>query len=148
VPIVESTTFIAAPVARVYAIAREIERFPEFMADVEEVEILEQTPERQVSRWVGHVKQLNRRIRWTEEDFWNEEKRECTFEQIEGDYSLFRGRWEFREVEGGTEAYMQIEYEYAVPLIGNLIKGVILKLTQQNIDGMLAGLKQRAESAE
>ena len=46
-PTVRSEITIQADVDKVYAIARDIERFPEFMADVESVEILEQTPERQ-----------------------------------------------------------------------------------------------------
>ncbi|MFP3903789.1 MAG: SRPBCC family protein, partial [Armatimonadota bacterium] len=59
-PTVESTVTIDAPLDDVYALARDIEAFPEFMDDVEEVEILEKTPDRQVSRWVGVVKEFNR----------------------------------------------------------------------------------------
>ncbi len=57
-PTVETTVVIKAPVEKVYELARDIERFPQFMEDVEEVEVLEQTADRQVSRWVGNVKQV------------------------------------------------------------------------------------------
>ncbi len=144
-PTVETTLVIKAPVEEVYALARDIERFPEFMDDVEEVAILEQTPERQVSRWVGVVKEFNRRIRWTEEDFWDQENRVCDFELIEGDFSAYRGRWEFRPASEGTEAYLRVEYDYNIPLIGALIKKILLKKMQQNIDSMLAALKAEAE---
>jgi len=115
------------------------------MEDVEEVEVLEQTADRQVSRWVGNVKQFNRRIQWTEEDFWDPQARRCEFRQIEGDFSAYSGVWEFRAVPEGTEAYLQITYEYNIPLIGPLIKKIVHKMMQQNIDSMLAALKAEAE---
>ena len=74
-PTVTTETTISAPVERVYEVARDIERYPQFMEDVVSVKILEQTPERQVSTWVSHVKEFKRDIKWTEEDFWNEAER-------------------------------------------------------------------------
>lgn len=153
-PIVEATVRIAAPVDQVYALARDIERFPEYMDDVEQVTILEQTPGRQVSRWQGVVKEFNRKLRWTEEDFWNDADHTCVFKQIEGDFSIYQGRWEFRPLDAElcptqqTDAYLQIEYDYEVPFIGNLIKNIIYKKMQQNVETMLAALKARAEQSQ
>jgi len=144
-PTVSSEIFIAAPVERVYAIARDIERFPQFMEDVDEVEILEQTEERQVSRWAAAVKEFNRQIRWTEEDFWNAEDRSCEFRMIEGDFSEYSGTWKFEPAGEGTKATLVVNYAYNVPLIGALIQGVLKKKTQQNIDSMLAAIKAEAE---
>ena len=39
-PIIEVETIINAPVQRVYAAAKEIERFPEFMPNVQTVEVV------------------------------------------------------------------------------------------------------------
>ncbi len=144
-PTVESELVIARPVAEVYALAKDIERFPEFMADVEKVEILEDDPPRRVSHWVGAVKEFNRTIEWTEEDYWDDEAHVCTFAQTEGDFSEYRGRWEFNETPEGTTVYIELEYAYDIPLIGALIKNLLRKKMQQNIDAMLAALKQRAE---
>ena len=145
-PSVESEITIAAPIERIYALARDIERFPEFMADVQSVEILEQTPDRQVSRWVGLVKEFKRTVTWTEEDFWDEEQRRCTFRQIEGDYSKYEGTWEFAEHPQGTEVCLQIDFEYDVPLIGSLIKGLLRRTMQANVEAMLQALKRQAEA--
>lgn len=143
--IVESRIVINAPVERVYQIARNIERFPEFMDDVVEVTILEQTPERQVSHWVALIEEFNRTLQWTEEDFWNEAEHTCEFRMLEGDFSAYRGTWTFEPDEQGTLVTLVVEYEYNVPLIGPLIKKLLHKKVQANCDNMLAALKAEAE---
>jgi len=144
-PTVESHVRIEASVEKVYELARDIERFPEFMEDVAEVEILEQTAQRQVSRWVGVIKELNRKIRWTEEDFWDEEARTCQFSMLEGDFTSYGGTWKFQPQGEGCLAALVVEYEYNVPLIGPLIKNLLQKKMQQNCDSMLVALKAEAE---
>lgn len=145
-PTVESEILIHAPVEQVYALARDIERFPEFMEDVREVRVLEQTPERQVSRWVGVIKELRRTITWTEEDFWDEEQRLCTFRQTEGAFTAYGGRWEFLPEGENTRVRLRVDYEYHVPLIGARIQNLLRKKMQANTDAMLAALKAEAES--
>ena len=144
-PTVESEIIIQAPADQVYALAKDIERFPEFMADVQSVEILEDVPPRRVSRWVGIVKEFNRTVSWTEEDFWDDQQRRCTFRQTEGDYTEYGGQWEFSAAPQGTRVYLRIDFEYDVPLIGSLIKGLLQRKMQQNCEDMLAALKQQAE---
>ncbi len=144
---IESRMVVNAPVERVYAVARDIERFPEFMHDVVEVEILEQTPERQVSRWVALIEEFNRTLEWTEEDFWNDDERRCDFAMLEGDFTSYQGTWVFEPDEEGTLVTLVVEYEYNVPLIGPLIKRLLHKKVQQNCDNMLTAIKAEAEQA-
>ena len=144
-PTVESRISVAAPVDRVYETARDIEAFPEFMDDVVEVTILERTPERQVSKWVGLIKEFNRKINWTEEDFWNEEARTCEFRMLEGDYTSYSGTWSFEAEGEGCAATLVVNYEYSVPLLGPLIKNLLLKKMQSNCDSMLGAIKAKAE---
>ena len=145
-PTVESEVLVNAPLERVYALARDIERFPQFMEDVEEVTILEQTPERQVSHWVGAIKELRRTITWTEEDFWNEEEHVCVFRQTEGDFTDYSGQWEFAPEGEGTRVRLRVDYEYNVPLVGALIQNLLRKKMQANTDAMLEAIKREAEA--
>jgi len=147
-PIVQSEITIAAPAEKVYAIARDIERFPEFMEDVVSVEVVEQTPERQVSRWSSIIKEFNRTITWTEVDYWDEAARTCRWEQTEGDFSKYEGTWAFvSNSETETVAKLEIDYEYNVPLIGALIQGLVKKKMQTNVEAMLAAIKGEAEGS-
>ncbi|MFW5866463.1 MAG: type II toxin-antitoxin system RatA family toxin [Armatimonadota bacterium] len=142
---VESIIVIEAPVDDVYAIAKNVERFPEFMKDLEDVEILEEQGPRRISHWVGRIEEFNRTLEWTEEDYWDDEEHSCRFEMIEGDFTEYGGRWTFEEDVAGTLVKLTVDYEYAVPLIGPLIKKLLHRKVQQNCDNMLAAIKQQAE---
>jgi len=147
-PIVSVSKEIGAPIDRVYALARDVESFPEIMPDVESVEILSRDGSNTTSRWVGVVRQFNRRLRWVEEDRWDDEAHTCEFEQTEGDFTAYSGSWRFTEQDGKTVAELELDYEISVPLIGALIKGVIAKLMRKNCQGMLDAIARSAEEAE
>jgi len=137
-----------APVDAVYALAKQVEGFPEIMPDVESVEVLSRDGSRTTTRWVGLVRQLGRRIRWTEQDEWDDERKVCTFDQVEGDYEVYRGVWTFSETDtGGTLIHLDLEVDINVPLIGALLRSVVTKLAKQNAEGMLAALARKAEAA-
>ncbi len=137
----------SAPVDLLYRLAKDVESFPEIMPDVESVEILDRDGPRTVSRWVGVVKQLGRKLKWTEQDHWDDERRVCSFEQIEGDYDVYKGTWAFSErSDGGSLVEMEIEVEINVPLVGALLKSLVMKLTQRNAQGMLEALARKAEA--
>jgi len=145
-PTVIAVADIAAPLDPVYRLSRDIEAFPQFMPDVQEVEILERRDDGyQKSRWVGIVKEFKRTISWTEEDHWDDVNHSCAFEQTEGDFSVYRGAWRFNEAGGTTHVELELEYEYDVPLIGNLIKALLKRKMQENCDNMLAAIKAEAE---
>lgn len=146
-PTVESEILIRAPLDQVYALARDIERFPQFMEDVEAVTILEQTPERQLSRWVGAIRELRRTVTWTEEDFWDDQQHLCVFRQTEGDFTEYSGRWEFVPEGESTRVRLRVDYEYRVPLVGALIQSLLLKKMQANTQAMLTALQREAEKS-
>lgn len=143
---IESEVLINAPVEQVMSLARDIERFPQFMKDLVSVSVLERGPgDRVVSQWVARVEELRTKIKWTEEDLWDEEARTCEFHQIEGDYEKLEGVWTFEPVPEGTIFRSQVEIEYAVPLIGPLLKGLIARKAKENLDATLAAIRAEAE---
>ncbi len=147
--IVKSSVEIDGPLEQVYALAKDIEAFPEFMPDLKSVKIVERSDDgsRIVSDWVGTVKEFKLTVKWTEEDIWDAVAGTCTFTLIKGDYSKYNGFWKFTDVGGKTRFDSEIDVEYDVPLIGGLIKGLIAKLMKQNVDSMLEAVKQKVESA-
>lgn len=144
-PVVTAEVNVAAPAERVYELAKGVERFPEFMSDVESVEVLSREGNTSVTRWVGKIKEFNRTIQWTERDRWFDDEMRCEFEQTKGDFGLYRGIWEFRRDEGGTFVSLHLEYDYHVPLIGSLLKAIIFNKMKQNCQSMLDALKAEAE---
>lgn len=143
-PKIETEITIAAPLAIVYEIAKDIERFPEFFPDVESVKIIDRFENGFTSEWVGVVAKINKKIKWVEEDHWDDANHCCTFSALSGDWDKYDGVWTFSEVPGGTRMHMSLEADINVPMIGAIIKTLIGKLAKENVDNMFAGIARRA----
>lgn len=141
---VNASTIIAAPIDAVYAAARAVETFPEFMPDLESVEVLERWNGNTVTRWVGLVQ--GRKIRWVEEDLWDDAAYRCDFRQREGDFTRYQGTWRFEPVPEGTRTTIDVDFQLDIPLAGALLSNLLKMLMRKNIENMLAALKQQIES--
>ncbi len=147
-PHIDASIVVDAPVDKVFALARDIERYPEFMPDVKSIRITERSGKTQISEWVGLVSQFRIEMKWTEEDIWDEETHTCTWRQTKGDFQQYDGTWTFTPTpDGGTEMKMAIDYRYEVPLIGPMLKALVQKLMVQNANDILAALKKQAEAS-
>ncbi len=141
---VEASMLIRAPLDQVYAVAKRVEDFPQFMPDLERVTVLERdgdVPSR--TEWVGAVE--GRRIRWTEDDTWDDARHLCRFRQREGDFERYEGEWSFEPENGGTRTAITVEFEFGIPLIGALLSQLLRVKMKENLDGMLAALRGRLE---
>lgn len=147
-PTVRNTEFIQAPPDVVYAIARDVERFPEFMPDVQRTTVLERSDDgrRQVVEWVGLIPIFKIAIKWTEEDVWDNGERTCRFRQVKGDFNDYGGLWRFAPEGTGTLFESEVSYELEIPTIGPLIRGVVRKIMGDNMERLQAAIKRRAET--
>ncbi len=145
-PIVETTIHIAAPIEKVYAIAKDNASFPEFMSDVKSLTIVENDGKRVVSDWVGVVPTFGLKVRWTQEDIWNDAAHTCEFKMLKGDYDKLDGSWKFVSEDGGTRFDSVVDYEYNVPTLGALVKKVIHNIVIKNMENVLQAIKTRAEA--
>jgi len=145
-PIIELKRIIDAPLARVVEIARDVERFPQFMPDVKSVQVVSQSDDktRQQTEWVGIIKQFSREITWTQEDVWHDGANRIEFHQVKGDYDKMEGYWQFNDVGGKTEFVNYLDYEYKVPLLGALATKVVDYLVRQNLTSIMDGIDKRA----
>jgi uncharacterized membrane protein len=149
-PRVESSVTIAAPRERVIAVARDIEGYPAFMDDVESITVVEKSDDGRTvtADWVGVVKKFNIKVRWTERDEWDVENGVSRFSQVKGDYDQFEGEWRFTDTgDGHTRFDSVLDYRLEIPLVGPLVKQLVHKIIQANLDSTLAAIKQRSESA-
>lgn len=143
-PEVRAEIAIAAPPDRVYGLAKDVERFPDFLPNVQQVTVLERDGARVVSSWVGLVPEFRRTLKWVEEDEWDDAARACRFRSLSGDWDRYEGVWTFSPEGDGTRVVLDIRYDYNVPLIGPLIKQLLRKLVQRNAEETLAGLRRQA----
>lgn len=143
-PYVECSIVVAAPAAAVYALAKEQERFPQFMPDVETVTVLERHPDRVITRWKTLVEEAP--IEWTEEDRFDDERLRIDYALLEGDLDTFEGAWTFEQRDGVTHVTLGVDYDFGVPTLAELIGPTLEKKVRENSEMMLAALKAEAES--
>lgn len=148
-PHIENSVTIDAPLERVYTLAKQLETFPNFMPDVESITVTERSPDgtRTVADWVGVAEQFKLKVRWTEEDIWDDAAHTCRFRQLKGDYNAYGGLWTFAAPTETTTVFASaIDYEYDIPLIGPLLKTIVGRLMKDNAQKILEALKTRAEA--
>ncbi len=145
-PYVETSVAIAAPARVVYELAKDQERFPQFMPDVETVVILERHSDHIITRWKTLVEEAP--IEWTEEDRFNDEALRIDYKLLEGDLDKFEGAWTFDENDGTTHVVLGVDYDFGVPTLAELIGPTLQKKVRENSEMMLAALKKEAESQE
>jgi ribosome-associated toxin RatA of RatAB toxin-antitoxin module len=142
-PEVESHIVVAAPARDVYELAKEQERFPEFMPDVESIAIVERDGSRIVSRWKTLVEEAP--IEWTEEDIFDDDALRVDYRLLEGDLDKFEGSWTFEDGDGTTRVRLIVDYDFGVPTLAELIGPTLHKKVKENAEMMLAALKREAE---
>jgi ribosome-associated toxin RatA of RatAB toxin-antitoxin module len=147
-PEIHSEILVSAPPARVYSLAKEVERLPEFLPNLEKVIVHSREGDRTVSEWVAFVPEFKRKISWVEDDIWDDDELACTFRATSGDWTQYQGTWCFRAQGEGTLVTLDISYEYNVPLIGPLIKKLLHKLMARNTDETLQGLRRRVQETD
>lgn len=143
-PIVETTCTINAPRELVYAIAKDSERYPEYMKEVKSVTPVEREGNRVVADWVGIIPTFGLKVRWRQEEQWDDAAFASSFRQLEGDYDRLDGKWSFEEVDGQTVFRQYLDYEYNVPTLGPLVKKVIHTIVVNNLNAINAAFQARA----
>ncbi len=143
-PFVECAIDVVAPARVVYELAKEQERFPDFMPDVETVIVLERHPDRVITRWKTLVEDAP--IEWTEEDRFDDDALRIDYALIEGDLDTFQGAWTFQQDGATTRVVLGVEYDFGVPTLAELIGPTLQKKVRENSEMMLAALKAEAEA--
>lgn len=142
---VTASTIIRAPLEEVFRVARDVERFPDFMPDVQSIRILERDGPRLTVEWIGLMQ--GRKVRWVEEETWDDAAHRSVFRLVEGDFSKFEGTWAFQAVSEGTSTTLDLDYEMELPLAGALLATLLKVLVRKNLESMLASLKGQLEGA-
>jgi ribosome-associated toxin RatA of RatAB toxin-antitoxin module len=144
VPYVATSILIDAPAAAVYELAKDQERFPQFMPDVESVTVVERHADRVLTRWKTLIEDAP--IEWLEEDRFDDVALRIDYKLLEGDLDTFEGTWTFEPEAGGTLVALGVSYDFGVPTLAELIGPTLEKKVRENAEMMLAALKSEAES--
>jgi coenzyme Q-binding protein COQ10 len=145
VPYVTTSIAIDAPAALIYELAKDQERFPQFMPDVESVTVVERHDDRVLTRWKTLIEDAP--IEWLEEDRFDDVALRIDYKLLEGDLDTFEGAWTFVADPAGTLVTLDVTYDFGVPTLAELIGPTLEKKVRENAEMMLAALKVEAEAS-
>ncbi len=138
-------TVVSAPPQRCYAVVSDIERYPEWMADIKEVQVRQRDEEGRPTVVAFRTAAFGRSTNYTLAYDYGEAPRALRWRLVDGDITTkLDGSYVFEETEeGGTSVTYHLEVELRVPLPG------FVKMRAQGriIATALRELRQRAESA-
>jgi len=147
-PRIEQSVTIHAPIAHVYRIARNVEAFPQFMADLQSLTVLERSEDgtRTTTEWVGLIREFRMNVKWVQEDRWDDTAYRDDFTMLRGDMDRMEGYWQFTSPDGDTTRFeSMVDYEYNVPLIGSMVKSLIKKKMTDNLQATMDAIKRHSE---
>ncbi|MCK4486383.1 MAG: SRPBCC family protein [Desulfobacterales bacterium] len=121
-----------------YAIMKDVERYPEYMASVKSIEVLERNQDMLITRWDADIEGAP--VNWVQNVWMKDESQEMTFEATEGDFDVFRGKWSVSQ--SGTEVWLKliVEYKLGIPVIEEVLGPVLEEKVKANSEAMLEAI--------
>ncbi|MGE5590007.1 MAG: type II toxin-antitoxin system RatA family toxin [Bacillota bacterium] len=144
-PQVESSVVIKGDPQAVYALAKDMESYPQFMEDVVSIKVIERSPGRTITDW--RAKLQGKPMRWQEEDLFDDATPHIRYRQVAGDLKKFEGDWFFEPVEGGTKVTLTVDFELGIPMFAAMLNPVARLVVKSNTDSMLKGMKEKVEGS-
>ena len=135
----ELTKIVRAPIEVVYAVAAEVEKYPQFIAHIVVVQVIDKTGNEQQIKMVvrnGPVKQT------VVSTAAYQKYKEISFRQLDGPFRDMHGEWLFAPVEGGTKVIFRTEVE----IDGYFAARIIIPTLQQQSKRFLQVFVERVES--
>lgn len=142
-PYVEVILPVKADKGEIYAILKDMEKYPLFMKDLVSVEVVDREDNTTVTKWVSNVD--GRIIKWTELDIFDDVNMHIAYRQIEGDLKKFEGEWILSSGDGETEIKLTVDFEFGIPMISGLLNPILKKKVRENSMNMLKAIKDRLE---
>lgn len=140
---VESSIVIKGKKKDIYQLAKDMEKYPEYMPDVESVEVIQNDGDATVTDWVTSVEGTP--ICWKERDQFDDENMRISYRLIEGDLDKFEGEWIFTETNDGTRVTLTVDFDFGMPTLAELLGPILEEKVKENSKMMLRAMKEKVE---
>lgn len=143
-PYVESSISIQGRREDVYELAKDMEKFPQYMADVSSVKVVERDDNSTLTEWETLVEEIP--ICWKEMDEFDDGELQIKYRLIEGDLDKFEGIWKFEDLNGETRVTLTVDFDFGMPTLAELIGPVLEMKVRENSMMMLEAMKKEVEN--
>lgn len=140
---VESSVNIQGKREDIYTLAKNMERFSEYMPDVKQVKVVKRSDNGTVTEWETLVEDIP--ICWKEVDEFDDKNLRIRYKLIEGDLDKFEGEWVFENVGNETKVTLTVDFDFGMPTLADLIGPVLEMKVRENSMMMLEAMKKKVE---
>ncbi|MBN1609227.1 MAG: SRPBCC family protein [Polyangiaceae bacterium] len=118
----------------------DVENYSRLMPNVNCVSIVDQNGGDRVTHWDTEIEGAP--LIWTERDTILPSELRIEFDCIEGDFDVFRGRWEVvaTKATGQVHVACELEYSVGIPIIEEIVGHILKRKMIENLEVMLQGL--------
>jgi len=136
---------LGRPAAEAFQVVEDLERFPEFMPNVNSVRLLEVNGNRKVATWDTTIDDAP--LEWVEEGIYDRENYSVRFRSVEGVFDRFDGLWKVTTEEAGSRVTFELTYEIGLPEIEEIVGPLLRERMIENFESMLAAIERRVGAA-
>lgn len=79
-------------------------------------------------------------LRWTELDVFDRPNRRIAFEQLHGDFEVFRGSWQVDPAVGGCTVAFDAEFDFGIPSLAGILDPIAARVLTETIASVVTGL--------
>jgi len=144
-PYLESSIIIKGNKFDVYKLAKDMEKFPQFMKDVKSIKVVERMENSTITEWSSELDGAP--VSWRELDEFNDRKPGIKYKLLEGDLDKFEGEWRFEDNNEGCKVTLTVDYDFGIPSFEEIIGPVLKIKVQDNCVMMLNAIKNKIEGA-
>ncbi len=139
---VSDTIDIEATAEDIFAVATDLEKYPEWNANIKKVEIKETDDEGRATKVWMQVDAKIKTVSYTLEYDYSNAPESFSWQLLEGDVKELSGSYEFDEFDDVTEVRYETSIDPGFPMPGMLKR----QAQKQIVKGALQDLKKRVES--
>lgn len=136
---------IAGKARQAFRVMEEIDRFPEFMPNVNKLTILEDSGNRKVAEWDTCIDDTP--LNWIEEGTYDADNLTISFHAREGVFARFDGCWRVIPETSGCKIEFELVYEIGLPEIEEMIAPLLHERLVANVESMLTAIASRTKTS-
>lgn len=122
---------------------RRFERYPDLARHVQTTAVLESGDATGRSSWELHFR--SGLLRWTERERFAPGELRLEFEQIEGDFERFAGRWQLQPSDPGTRVYFRAEFDFGIPSMEGILDPIAERVIRETVHAVVVGMFEHVE---
>lgn len=132
----------------VFDILADYARYAELVDEVHSVQLERHADGTATSHW--EVAFRGGILQWTEENWFQRDRLQMGFQQVEGDFAEFSGSWLINSGAEGVTAHLTIEFDFGIPTLAKMVEPVaervLIDMTRQILLGLFGDGVRFSES--